>query len=515
MGIIHAVRSDSATFDARFSYGGKTPGFVQQNSAVNPPLYEADATAIGGNRINMDRGSAIARAIVWNAMKIKDVSTSRAISVLVRLKLGANGAALGIWSRDGNIMNWGTNRITIHVNASNQWIANGTNEYGQTTLNAINFGTQNVGTANWVDVVFTWDGTTTANAAKLYIDGVLLGSGTASAALNATFDWRSCTSLALGGVSGANNARMYVNEFVVWDSVIDPTNITLTSGAGGSLNGSARTAFVDVTAFDGISSSDPGIANVKTGIGYTINGTSLTGTYTGADRWSDPGAANVLSATSYLANGVTQTGSYNPPTSTNPGAANVVSGISYIINGSTFTGSLSIPQPVVVDSALDIGALKDVIKDTLDTNNVAVGAPVADLSANMSKRVQKVLTVNPEDIMPTANLMPAVCIYTASKTPRPRQIGMNQVAVKREARVVITIAGLVWNQNFQANVYDDKASRDLEYLMENLEKVLRGYAELGGAKWQFPSEVTYHSASLDEQTHFKVGFIDVEFVYYY
>lgn len=515
MAIVHAVRSDNSSFEARFSWGGKSPGFPSQNSAVNTPLYEVDATAIGGNRINMDRSSAIYRYLQWNAMQIQTQSTSRAISILMRVKLGANSTALGIWSRDGNNANWGANRLTFWVNASNQWQCFAANENGQTAVNNVNFGTQNVGTSNWVDLVLTWDGTTTSNAVKFYIDGVLLGQGTASAVLNSTFDWRICNVLGFGGNSSANNCRMYVNEMVVWDTVIDPTSVTLTSGSG-SLSGSTRTAFVEVSAFDALSTVDPGIASVKIGTGYTIKGVSLTGTYTGADRWTTIPAAYVSSSFgSYIANAVTFTGSFVSPVSVDPGIANVVSGIGYTINDLSLTGTLSIPQPVLVDGGLDLGALKDVIKTNLDTNNVAVGAPVADLSANMSKRVKQVLTVNPEDIMPTANLMPAVCIYVASKAPRARTIGINQSVVKREATVVVTIAGLVWNQNFQANIYDDKCSRDLEYLMENIEKVLRGYAELGGAKWQFPSDVTYHSASLDEQTHFKVGFIDVEFKYFY
>lgn len=275
--IILAVRSDNASFNARYSWGGKTPGMVQQSSASNPPIYEADATAIGGNRINMDRSASIARALVYNAMALRDVTTSRAVSVLWRVKMGASGTAVGIGGRDGNFMNWGTNRLIIHRDASNQWICNATNEFGQTAINAVNFGTSDIGTTDWHDLVLTWDGTTTANAVKFYIDNTLLGQGTAAAVVNSTFDWRSCTSICVGGVSGANNCRMFVNEMVWWDGVIDPGSVALTSGTG-ALDGAARTAFVDVASFDGLSSSDPGIGNVRSGTSYTINGVSYTGT---------------------------------------------------------------------------------------------------------------------------------------------------------------------------------------------------------------------------------------------
>lgn len=52
-------------------------------------------------------------------------------------------------------------------------------------------------------------------------------------------------------------------------------------------------------------SSDPGIANVKTGTTYGFGGSSLTGTYDGSDRWTDPGFANVLSGVQYKANSTT------------------------------------------------------------------------------------------------------------------------------------------------------------------------------------------------------------------
>lgn len=337
MAIIHAVRSDSSSFDARLSYGGKTPGMVLQSSAANPPIYEADAGAIGGNRINMDRSAAIARAIVWNAHQLQAVSTSRAISVLIRCKLGVNSSTLGIWHRDsGGGLNWGANRLGIQVTSANNWVVYANNEYGQTAINGTSFGTQNVGTSNWVDLLFTWDGTTSANAAKFYIDATLLGQATATGALNSTFDWRVCPSIWLGGGYGCNNARMYVNEMVVWDSVIsDPTSVTLTSGTG-SLNGNSRTAFVDVTALDGLSYSFPTAAQIKTGVSYTNAGTAGTGTYDGSDRWSDPGITNVRSGTAYKANSTinNMTGTCAVPT-----AAQTKTGVSVDATTGTYTGS--------------------------------------------------------------------------------------------------------------------------------------------------------------------------------
>jgi hypothetical protein len=402
MSIIHAVRSDNSSFNARYSWGGKTPGQILQASAVGPALYESDAGAIGGNRINMDRSAAIARNMYWNSMLIQPQSTSRAISVLARVKLGANGVALGIWTRDGNLMNWGANRLTLWVNASNQWQCFAANENGQTAINSVTFGTQNVGTTNYVDVLFTWDGTTTANAVKLYIDGVLLGSATATAALNSTFDWRVCGMLGMGGNSSANNCRMHWNEFVVLDTAIaDPTAVALTSGTG-SLNGVSRTAFMDVASFDGLSSTDPGIANVRNATAYVINGVDKTGslvvpslantktgvagdggvgTYDGSDRWSDPLVANVRLGTTYKANSTSnnKTGLLELPDRDDvrvgivfdnddkigrlvlPDVEDVRTGIGYGTSSTEVTGELDLPVPsnvktgVSYDSASLVG----------------------------------------------------------------------------------------------------------------------------------------------------------------
>lgn len=83
--------------------------------------------------------------------------------------------------------------------------------------------------------------------------------------------------------------------------------------------------------------TDPGIANVKTGVSYTYNGTALTGTYTGADRWTDPGVGNVEAGVAYKANSTTnnRTGTFAVPA-----IGSVESGVGYGAGGTEFTGTL-------------------------------------------------------------------------------------------------------------------------------------------------------------------------------
>lgn len=83
----------------------------------------------------------------------------------------------------------------------------------------------------------------------------------------------------------------------------DPGVDNVAQGTSYSINSTAL-----VGTFTSLS-TNPGISRVKIGTTYLINGTFLTGTYTGADRWSDPGSSNVSTGVTYLANTVTETGS--------------------------------------------------------------------------------------------------------------------------------------------------------------------------------------------------------------
>ena len=91
-------------------------------------------------------------------------------------------------------------------------------------------------------MLLTHDGTTSANAVKLWVDGVNVGSLTAGAAATNPKTVNKTDILSIGGISGAANSNYLLNEFVVWNEVIDPTGIYV---------GAARAAFVDCTAYDG------------------------------------------------------------------------------------------------------------------------------------------------------------------------------------------------------------------------------------------------------------------------
>ena len=95
-------------------------------------------------------------------------------------------------------------------------------------------------------------------------------------------------------------------------------------------------------------------------------------------------------------------------------------------------------------------------------------------------------------------------------------IAKSQLNGKRRATITFTVSGLVWNQNYQADVFNDPADQDIEVLMENIERILRSYHDLNSnVNWQIPSGVTYHNFANDEQSHMRVGLLDIETTIYY
>lgn len=347
MGITFAVRGDS--FTARYAGGYNTPGLFA-TSLGNLPSVDASVASgvIGGSILNLDKTALQTHQVIYPARG--NIGTTRTRSVLMRLALGATGSNYGFWNI-GGIFSSNPNGCGVSLLGTN-FRVQFYNEYA-TNLTNVNIGTWSPSADVFYDVVLTTLGDGSANGTKVYIDGVLLGQTTAPSLTN-PFDPTLLTQIVFGAMSfDIASTRIKVNEFVVWDEVIDPTSVTLTSGTG-SLNGASRAAFVEVSSFNGLSYSDPGEASVKTGTGYTYAGLAKTGTYTGSDRWTDPGVSNVRNGTAYKADSLTnnRTGTLVLPTTsevktgvpfdsastgtytgsdrwTDPGESNVRSGTAY------------------------------------------------------------------------------------------------------------------------------------------------------------------------------------------
>lgn len=283
MAIVFSYRSgDANSFDARYAGGRKT------GTALGVGVTNAvDAGAIGGRSAQYTT-PANWQEIVWDASA--NTPNNRTISVVMRYAPNYNGAPTGrraIWSiHNSGSTAPGTLQL-YHEVTTGALTIHSVNESGGTAINFASFGnwTTNV-SGTWYDIVFTWDGTTSANAIKLYIDSVAFGSSlTASLALTSSWTNMFRRSMTVGVTALATASSGKLNELVILDSVIDPTaNVALESG-NGLLNGASRTSLMSdvagstLTSFEGINSTDPGIANVKTSTNYIINGSSLTGSY--------------------------------------------------------------------------------------------------------------------------------------------------------------------------------------------------------------------------------------------
>jgi hypothetical protein len=260
------------TFTARYSNGGAT-GLGFGNTA---PTSAADGGALSGNSIQFAANNNL-KAATW----IGELNTpnGRAMSVLVRWKANYTGSPVAgrqIFALGGG---GGIIRYELGHNTSGNLIVNVRNETSGLAINSVSAGAWSPTSGTWYDIVMTWDGTTTASSCTVYVDAVSIGTITPALALSSSWTNRYFNFIQVGwgvGINGIVNGER-VDEIVIWDGVIDPTSVTLDSGTG-SLNGASRVSLVAVSALDGTSYTDPGIANVKSGVSYTYAGTSQTGT---------------------------------------------------------------------------------------------------------------------------------------------------------------------------------------------------------------------------------------------
>ena len=286
--LVFALRGNST--NARYSVGSPTGTKLNETYVT----VVSDAGYLSGNYIDIS-DTARVKSLVFNGKG--NTSNSRSMSILLRFAptyTGAPAARRMIWSISTGLGTSTAYLELFHEVTSGNLVLIGKNEGGFATASTINLGAWTAGVSGTIyDFLFVWDGTTAANGMKLYIDNALLGAGgTATNALFSSWNNTYFKSIALGcGINGTVGA-MRVDEFVIWDGA-QSSSVCALVGGNGALDGAARTALVDCTAFDGTSYTDPGVANVKTGTAYTQVGVSLVGTYDGSDRWTAPSVGDL------------------------------------------------------------------------------------------------------------------------------------------------------------------------------------------------------------------------------
>lgn len=206
-----------------------------------------------------------------------------------------------------------------------------------------------------LDILVTWDGTTTAGAVKAFTaqnGAVMTSLGTTTSALVGSVRTRQGNpSIILGYDSLSTTVTYTLNEFVIFDTVVLPSTFD------------SRTNFVTVpqNGFEGYVSVDPGIANVRAGTGYEINGASLTGTLTIPGASIDPGVANVTQGVNYEIAGTPLVGTN---INTDPGVGNVAAGVNYEINSVPLVGTRLVVTNVLKAATLMGPSLSAVLRST-------------------------------------------------------------------------------------------------------------------------------------------------------
>lgn len=337
-----ALHGDSLTAYLH-SGAGKTGVSYTPLNYFAPAASEADATAIGGSRLTFDTAQNDIRGWVWPGFS--NASLTGKYSVLIRVKFPAvpSGTLANntfLFAISG-FVGLGANQVAgvgLSLNTDSTLRVHLWDYRGQQIFANSSFGSWSPSTGVWYDVVLTWDGSTSANKVKCYIDGVSLGTKTAtSTAADANGNFmQAIIGLGYSIVSGYRGDS-YVNEFVIWDDEIDPTS------GGLNLSGASRSSFVSTSGLvlDPNTSTDPGVANVLSTAGaYTINGVSKTPTYVAV------GASNVKTGVTFGA-GSASTGSYDGSDRwTCPSAGDLRSTASALKCNSTstnLTGTLVVP----------------------------------------------------------------------------------------------------------------------------------------------------------------------------
>lgn len=251
MSVIWAMRADNAAMNARYSPVGLTPGIVASTQSGSAAVYEADAAAIGGHRINMGTNGALTRSICYRGDGIFNTKT---ISVVLRAQVLAS-ALLGMYDIVGE-PTLNPNRFGLYQNSS-VWKCVINDKNGVAVSSSPSLVTQAPTTTVYQDLVLTWDGTTTANAIKFWIDGTNVGNATGATPWSNPQDPTQSRIINIGSVGGGvNTVQMYVSEMVILNTVINPsTGLLLANGTTAALNGSARTSFIDCPLFDGTASA--------------------------------------------------------------------------------------------------------------------------------------------------------------------------------------------------------------------------------------------------------------------
>lgn len=470
MSLVFAWRA--TTISAYYAPGGEVPRTFSQGQTTLAAIVDCSFTgAIGGKALDMNN-AAVNSFVQWGgALNTPNTATMTIVYRFAKATAGTASINDNIFQFGGDTGNYYGLHSLQHQNGTDNFTYIMRNEFGQAG-GTIDFGNYTFTTNDFRDLVITNPGTTTVNY-EMFVDGATLGSGTFSRSLNFSNGNYLYSPITLGRYLTSQQSVHYVNEILIFDHVLSASSITSV------FTGSSRLNFYSTTVNQPTNSTDPGESNVV-GVSYTFKGDSLTG-------------------------------SYSTPTYTDPGVGNVRLNTNYVFNDSTLTGTLNVPTASTgTANTVPLNEIKEQIRYALFVNNTSTGAPTQNLSENMSRPVGQILKINPEKIPMSSNIMPCVTVFIDSKETSPNTINRDGLNGKRRAEVNLKVVGIV-DEPYTTDLKEDPADEDLEILMENIERVLRGYDSLSNnVRWQFPTAVSYHSAGWDEQAHYRAAIMDIK-----
>lgn len=248
MGIVFALRGtaiSSGSYPARFAPGGHL------GTPINAAAITTSSAGLSGTIIDMTNIGGALKYLSYPGAY--NVPNGRVFSILIRLAPSYTGTPAGsraIWNVSTGA---GPNALYMElrhdITTGNLTLA-GRNETNNAIL-GVSPGVYVPVSGTYNDVLFTWDGTSTAGQVNLYVDNVKLGAGsTSAAAISSSMTNTWLKSILIGFNVNVAACAFKLDEFVIWDSIINPASVGLVSGSG-ALNGASRTSLVDVPIFGG------------------------------------------------------------------------------------------------------------------------------------------------------------------------------------------------------------------------------------------------------------------------
>ncbi len=237
MSLRFALRGTS--LNAWYSYGGRYS--APYGNIVDDPAVTANANAgvFGGSVINMITGSVTKGLIFPGGLNLGATNNNGSVSVLARIVPSTTVSPFAGFGcvQTGSVFGNHSHAYRCGITSAGHpyfqlhTLAGATTSYiGTSTINA----TINVP----FDVMFTWDGTSSANTIKFSKDGVELETMTSTNTC-ANRNVRANNSFVVGTITaGATPIAASLNELLIWDTVEAHTY-------------TARTTFWDVPEFDG------------------------------------------------------------------------------------------------------------------------------------------------------------------------------------------------------------------------------------------------------------------------